>query len=149
MCLGTWLSRPRATENSSPIAGSGHMAKVIFAGPICSFTCHSVYSYRTFDTIDRSQNVWWLILMNAIKKRQKFRPFAAAILSKHVAGSWRVQTVSTGQNPEFYELLKLWRFKTGCVTLSNTSLNVKGSPIVNSRADGDRLEELYGIKVFS
>jgi predicted NodU family carbamoyl transferase len=33
--------------------------------------------------------------------------------------------------------------------LLNTSLNIKGEPIVNDRVDADRFESKYNVKVFS
>jgi predicted NodU family carbamoyl transferase len=33
--------------------------------------------------------------------------------------------------------------------LLNTSLNIRGEPMVNDRADADRFEHLYGVKVLS
>jgi carbamoyltransferase len=33
--------------------------------------------------------------------------------------------------------------------LLNTSLNIRGEPMVNDREDADRFEKLYGIKVLS
>jgi predicted NodU family carbamoyl transferase len=33
--------------------------------------------------------------------------------------------------------------------LLNTSLNIRGEPMVNDRADADRFEQLYGVKVLS
>ena len=33
--------------------------------------------------------------------------------------------------------------------LLNTSLNIKGEPMVNNRADADRFEQQYGVKVYS
>jgi predicted NodU family carbamoyl transferase len=33
--------------------------------------------------------------------------------------------------------------------LLNTSLNIRGEPMVNDRVDADRFEKLYKIKVFS
>jgi carbamoyltransferase len=38
---------------------------------------------------------------------------------------------------------------TGCPMLLNTSLNIRGEPMVNDRADADRFEQLYGVKVCS
>ena len=121
-------------------------------------------------------------LVNGIKKRQKFRPFAPAILEEdvheyftlpkavkntpymqftapcthgkdfpaiiHYDNTSRVQTVSKSDNPGFYELLKTWKAKTGCPMLLNTSLNIKGQPIVNDMADGKAFELKYGVKVF-
>ncbi len=121
-------------------------------------------------------------MVNQIKRRQKFRPFAPAILEedvhdyfrlpKHVKntpymqftaacvrgkdfpaiihhdGTSRVQTVRKTDNPGFYQLLKTWKKKTGCPILLNTSLNIKGQPIVNDKADGKAFEQKYGVKVF-
>ena len=121
-------------------------------------------------------------LVNSIKRRQKFRPFAPAILEEdvhdyftlpkavkntpymqftapcthgkdfpaiiHYDNTSRVQTVSKRDNPGFYELLKTWKAKTGCPILLNTSLNIKGQPIVNDVADGKAFEQKYGVKVF-
>ena len=122
-------------------------------------------------------------LVNQIKRRQKFRPFAPAILEEdvhdyfelptavkntpymqftaackrgkdfpaiiHHDGTSRVQTVRKTDNPGFYELLKTWKKKTGCPILLNTSLNIKGQPIVNDKTDGKAFEDKYGVKVFS
>jgi carbamoyltransferase len=119
--------------------------------------------------------------VNEIKRRQKFRPFAPAILKEHVNeyfdictddspymqfvgickkpnefpaiihvdGTSRVQTVGPDDSPGFRALLEKWYAKTGCPMLLNTSLNIRGEPMVNTRADADRFEEKYGIKVCS
>jgi hypothetical protein len=46
-------------------------------------------------------------------------------------------------------LLEKWYVMTGCPMLLNTSLNIRGEPMVNDRADADRFEALYGVKVCS
>jgi len=33
--------------------------------------------------------------------------------------------------------------------LLNTSLNIRGEPMVNDRSDADRFEKLYGVRVLS
>ena len=38
---------------------------------------------------------------------------------------------------------------TDCPMLLNTSLNIKGEPMVNNRADADRFEQKYNVKVCS
>jgi carbamoyltransferase len=48
----------------------------------------------------------------------------------HVDYSARVQTVSRSTNPDFHALLSAFRELTGCAVLINTSLNVRGEPIV-------------------
>jgi len=66
----------------------------------------------------------------------------------HVDGSSRVQTVEA-DGSGIRRLLEVWYAKTGCPMLLNTSLNIRGEPMVNDRADADRFEQKYGIKVFS
>jgi carbamoyltransferase len=46
-------------------------------------------------------------------------------------------------------LLEAWYARTGCPMLLNTSLNIRGEPMVNDRDDADRFENLYGVKVVS
>jgi carbamoyltransferase len=66
----------------------------------------------------------------------------------HHDGSSRVQTVPK-DGSGIRELLEKWYVMTGCPMLLNTSLNIRGEPMVNDRADADRFERLYGIKVVS
>jgi len=66
----------------------------------------------------------------------------------HVDGSSRVQTVEA-DGSGIRSLLEAWYARTGCPMLLNTSLNIRGEPMVNDRADADRFEQLYGVKVFS
>ena len=120
-------------------------------------------------------------VVNRIKRRQEFRPFAPAILEEdvheyfdlpigvkkapymqytaaythgndcpailHCDGTSRVQTVNKTDNPGFYELLKAWKKHTGCPILLNTSLNIKGEPMVNDKADAKRFETKYNVRV--
>ena len=120
--------------------------------------------------------------VNAIKRRQKFRPFAPVILAEHadeyfnMPSGWYthsyMQSVAHCREPDVYpaichvdgtsrvqkvgrdgsgirQLLEAWYAETGCPMLLNTSLNIRGEPMVNDRADADRFEMLYGVKVFS
>ena len=120
--------------------------------------------------------------VNEIKRRQKFRPFAPAILEEHVTdyfemppgfpisrymqtvarvkqprlfpaithadGTARVQTVPR-DGSGFRRLLEAWYERTGCPMLLNTSLNIRGEPMINDRADADRFENLYSVTVLS
>jgi carbamoyltransferase len=114
--------------------------------------------------------------VNNIKQRQLFRPFAPAILEEHTKdyfdgytgpymqytstctdpglpaiihgdGTSRVQTVSKNESTGFRKLLERWYEETGCPLLLNTSLNIKGQPIVNDEADAKVFEKHYGVKV--
>jgi carbamoyltransferase len=66
----------------------------------------------------------------------------------HRDGTSRVQTVPDDGSP-FRKLLELWYAKTGCPMLLNTSLNIKGKPMVNDHADAKNFERQYKIRVFN
>jgi len=66
----------------------------------------------------------------------------------HVDGTSRVQTVPQGGGG-IRQLLEQWYLLTGCPMLLNTSLNIRGDPIVNDRTDADQFENLYGVRVCS
>ena len=66
----------------------------------------------------------------------------------HVDDTSRVQTVEA-DGSGIRRLLEVWYKETGCPMLLNTSLNIRGEPMVNNRADADRFEQLYGITVCS
>jgi len=63
--------------------------------------------------------------------------------------TYRVQTVNINQHAGLYQLLKAWYKETGCPMLLNTSLNIKGMPMVNNRTQADQFQNAYGIKVIS
>jgi carbamoyltransferase len=66
----------------------------------------------------------------------------------HYDGTSRIQTVPK-DGSGIRQLLEAWYARTGCPMLLNTSLNIRGEPMVNDRADADRFEQLYGVKVCS
>lgn len=66
----------------------------------------------------------------------------------HVDGSSRVQTVNQKQNPVLYELLDKFRQKTNCPMLLNTSLNIKGEPLVDTWQDAERFSEKNKVPVY-
>jgi len=66
----------------------------------------------------------------------------------HADGTSRVQSVPN-DGSGIRRLLERWYEETGCPMLLNTSLNIRGEPMVNGRADADRFELLYGVKVCS
>jgi carbamoyltransferase len=120
-------------------------------------------------------------LVNSIKKRQKFRPFAPIVLDKyastyfdisdnvdysymqyvvkckcpellpaicHVDGTSRVQILKYDANPWLYNLIEEFMNRTGCPVILNTSLNVKGQPLVNDAEDAEAFSNCYNVKVF-
>jgi carbamoyltransferase len=66
----------------------------------------------------------------------------------HYDGTSRIQTVPA-DGSGIRQLLEAWYAETGCPMLLNTSLNIKGEPMVNDRKDADRFEKQYGVKVVS
>jgi len=66
----------------------------------------------------------------------------------HADGTSRVQTVPN-DGSGIRKLLEAWYEATGCPMLLNTSLNIRGEPMVNDRSDADRFEKLYGVVVCS
>ena len=114
--------------------------------------------------------------VNEIKRRQKFRPFAPAILEEyaneyfegpmnrymqfiakakhdyssvtHVDGTARVQLVEKNNISILRPILEEWYERTGCPMLLNTSLNIKGQPIVNDWGDAKKFMEKYNVAVF-
>jgi carbamoyltransferase len=66
----------------------------------------------------------------------------------HADGTSRVQTVPQ-DGSGIRKLLEKWYETTDCPMLLNTSLNIRGEPMVNDRADADRFEKLYGVTVCS
>ena len=114
--------------------------------------------------------------VNRIKRRQKFRPFAPAILEEfadeyfegpkneymqfvsqakhdfkavtHVDGSSRVQVVRADSTSIIRKILEEFYERTECPMLLNTSLNIKGKPLVNDRIQAQEFEKETGVKVF-
>ena len=66
----------------------------------------------------------------------------------HVDGSARVQTVAR-DGSGIRQLLEGWYLLTGCPMLLNTSLNIRGEPMVNDRDDAQRFEKTYQVRVLS
>ena len=116
--------------------------------------------------------------VNDIKQRQQFRPFAPVVLKEyaddyfeghynnymqftsqvrephlypaitHADGTARVQTVPQ-DGSGIRKLLERWYELTGCPMLLNTSLNIKGKPMVNDLTDAQDFATMYGVKVFT
>lgn len=66
----------------------------------------------------------------------------------HVDNSSRVQTVTKQDNPVFRSILEAWETATGCPILMNTSLNIRGEPLVNTWSDAVRFQSLHGVNVY-
>lgn len=65
----------------------------------------------------------------------------------HKDGTSRVQTVNKNQHPGLYEVLSNWYAITGVPILLNTSLNIKGQPLLNDNKDILNWENEYNSKI--
>jgi carbamoyltransferase len=118
--------------------------------------------------------------VNAVKKREAFRPFAPIILAEHadeyfelnhnnydymqfavkcrhpdlfpaivhIDGTSRVQTVNKDSPSIIRSILEAWYERTGCPMLLNTSMNIKGEPLVNNAYDARMFSTLNKIPTF-
>jgi len=77
--------------------------------------------------------------------RCKFPEMFPAIV--HVDGTSRIQTITREQNPGYYDLLVRFYESTGCPMLLNTSLNIRGMPMVDDEQDARDFERAYNVKV--
>ena len=115
--------------------------------------------------------------VNRIKRRQEFRPFAPAILEEHaeeyfsgpmnhwmqycatakhdyksvthVDGTGRVQLVPKDCQSVFRQVIECYYEKTGVPMLLNTSLNIRGMPMVNDEQDAKEFTMRYGVNVWT
>ena len=84
--------------------------------------------------------------MQFVARCKKPEEFPAIV---HADGTSRVQTVGPHDNPNVRKLLNMWHYYTGCPMLLNTSLNIRGEPMVNDLADAKRFTKLYGVQVYT
>jgi carbamoyltransferase len=61
----------------------------------------------------------------------------------HIDGTSRVQTVNKNQHPGLWKLIEEFKEVTGIPVLLNTSLNVKGQPLLNDVNDMINWEKIY------
>ena len=120
-------------------------------------------------------------IVNEIKRREYFRPFAASVLIEnvhewfdlrgmndspymmyavnchedkqkiipsviHIDGTCRIQTVSSEQNQNYYNLINCFYKRTDVPLLFNTSFNLAGEPLVETLEDAIRTLESSELK---
>ena len=66
----------------------------------------------------------------------------------HIDGTSRVQTVNEYNHPELHMLLRQWYWETGVPVLLNTSLNIKGQPLLNDQNDIIEWQNRYNTKIY-
>jgi carbamoyltransferase len=67
----------------------------------------------------------------------------------HADGTSRVQTVTKHQHPGLWRVLNKFYLETGVPVLLNTSLNIKGQPLLNDSNDIKDWEQTYNTKILS
>jgi carbamoyltransferase len=65
----------------------------------------------------------------------------------HIDGTSRVQTVNKNQHRGLWRVLNKFYLQTGVPVLLNTSLNIKGQPLLNDENDIKDWESMYNTKV--
>tara|TARA_R110000803_G_scaffold204717_1_gene270945 strand:- start:2256 stop:2798 length:543 start_codon:yes stop_codon:yes gene_type:complete len=86
------------------------------------------HDYLDMHTLDES-----LYMTFAIDAKQKAIDEVPACV--HADNTCRFQTLKREQNPNYYDLIKLFYDKTNVPLLLNTSFNLNGYPIVETYAD--------------
>ena len=66
----------------------------------------------------------------------------------HIDGTARVQVVRKNCGSIIRDILEEWYDSTGCPMLLNTSLNIRGKPMVNTVDDAKEFEKKYNVQVF-
>ena len=108
-----------------------------FAPMILEEYAHDYFDMPKFDNQPYMQSVY----------ECKFPKQFPAIV--HKDGTSRVQTVGKDDKTGARQLLEMWYVMTDCPIILNTSLNIRGEPVVNDRADADRFQQRYNVKVCS
>ena len=67
----------------------------------------------------------------------------------HADGTSRVQTVTKQQHPGLYRSINKFYLKTGVPLLLNTSLNIKGQPLLNDKQDTIDWQAHYGYNILT
>ena len=65
----------------------------------------------------------------------------------HADGTSRVQTVNRHQHKDLWRVLNKFYLQTGVPVLLNTSLNIKGQPLLNDEKDIYEWEKTYNFKI--
>ena len=138
MCIrDSLLCDPRTAENKDRVNEIKRRQKFRpFAPSILSEYAGKYFRIKPESNFNYMQNV----------TRAWDKSFEATI---HVDGSARVHTVDkdTKYVSPLRHILQAWYERTGCPALLNTSLNIKGQPMVNDAQDAKAFEKEYGVQV--
>jgi carbamoyltransferase len=96
-----------------------------FAGTILAEDVHDWFDLRGMQDSPH--------MMYAVNCQQGVEEKIPAII--HVDGTCRIQTVTEEENPNYYNLIKAWKERTGVPVIFNTSFNLGGEPLVETLED--------------
>lgn len=96
-----------------------------FAGTILAEDVHEWFDMRGMDETPH--------MMYAVNCQPGIEEKIPAII--HEDGTCRIQTVTEEQNPNYYNLIKAFKEKTGTPIVFNTSFNLGGEPLVETLED--------------
>jgi carbamoyltransferase len=89
----------------------------------------TVLEDRVFAVFDLDRPSPYMLLVAQVRADQKLPAIT------HVDGSARIQTISRQEEPLYYDLIATFDRLTGCPVVVNTSMNVRGEPIVCTPED--------------
>jgi|ERR1700687_1294995 len=133
---------PRALGNRSILADPRNPnmkdivnAKIKFREPYRPFApsvlAHCAETYFDLPDVRKHSPACFMLYVVPVKQNQRSTLPAVT----HVDGTGRLQTVFREQNPRFYDLIDRFGQATGVPVVLNTSLNLKGEPIVSTHVD--------------
>ena len=67
----------------------------------------------------------------------------------HADGTSRVQTITKAQHRGLWRAINKFYLQTGVPALLNTSLNIKGQPLLNDQYDINNWEKEYNFNIIS
>ena len=93
------------------------------------------HAHEWFDLATLKESPYMTFAVGAKKKAIKYTPSIV-----HVDDSCRIQTVTSEQNKNYYDLINVFYKKTEVPLLLNTSFNLAGYPIAESIEDVTNLD---------
>ncbi len=96
-----------------------------FAGSILQEDVHEWFDLRGMDSTPH--------MMYAVNCQPGIEEKIPSII--HEDGTCRIQTVTREENPNYYDLIKAWKERTGIPMVFNTSFNLGGEPLVETLKD--------------
>lgn len=129
---------PRALGNRSVLAHPGKQEtkelvneKIKFRESFRPF-CPSILAEHAPEYLKNFQSAPYMIMSFATKEEKVNGKIPAVV---HVDGTVRPQSVERDFNPRYYDLLRAFFQITGLPAVLNTSMNIRGEPIVCSPQD--------------